>query len=117
MTEALVEHAQPKSSFVRPSAKALVRCEGLEKWYGGVHALKGVDFHAEPAEVAGDVELAARAAQAVAEALVLEPGSAEARTGLGLIHLERGENERAIAEAVHFAFEFVQARLAMRARA
>ena len=53
MTEALVEHAQPKSSFVRPSAEALVRCEGLEKWYGGVHALKGVDFHAEPAEVVG----------------------------------------------------------------
>jgi simple sugar transport system ATP-binding protein len=53
MTEALVEHAQPKSSFVRPSAQALVRCEGLEKWYGGVHALKGVDFHAEPAEVVG----------------------------------------------------------------
>jgi len=30
---------------------------------------------------------------------------------------ERGENERAIAEAVAFAFEFVQARAAMRARA
>ncbi|WP_280155708.1 late competence development ComFB family protein [Piscinibacter sp. XHJ-5] len=30
---------------------------------------------------------------------------------------ERGENERAIAEAVGFAFEFVQARIAMRARA
>lgn len=30
---------------------------------------------------------------------------------------ERGENERAIAEAVAFAFEFVQARRAMRARA
>ena len=30
---------------------------------------------------------------------------------------ERGENERAIAEAVAFAFEFVQARIAMRARA
>ncbi|WP_298829914.1 late competence development ComFB family protein [uncultured Piscinibacter sp.] len=29
---------------------------------------------------------------------------------------ERGENERAIAEAVNFAFEFVQARRAMRAR-
>ena len=29
---------------------------------------------------------------------------------------ERGENERAIAEAVAFAFEFVQARVAMRAR-
>ena len=30
---------------------------------------------------------------------------------------ERNENERAIAEAVSFAFEFVQARAAMRARA
>jgi hypothetical protein len=29
---------------------------------------------------------------------------------------ERGENERAISEAVSFAFEFVQARVAMRAR-
>jgi hypothetical protein len=29
---------------------------------------------------------------------------------------ERGENERAIAEAVEFAFQFVQARRAMRAR-
>ena len=53
MTETLVEHAQPRDSFVRPSADALIRCEGLEKWYGGVHALKGVDFHAERAEVVG----------------------------------------------------------------
>ncbi len=53
MTEALVEHVQPKDTFVRPSADALIRCEGLEKWYGGVHALKGVDFHAERAEVVG----------------------------------------------------------------
>ena len=53
MTEALVEHAQPRETFVRPSADALIRCEGLEKWYGGVHALKGVDFHAERAEVVG----------------------------------------------------------------
>ena len=53
MTEALVEHAQPRDTFVRPSADALIRCEGLEKWYGGVHALKGVDFHAERAEVVG----------------------------------------------------------------
>ena len=29
---------------------------------------------------------------------------------------ERGENERAVAKAVAFAFEFVQARTAMRAR-
>ena len=33
-----------------------------------------------------------------------------------LTEKERGENERAIAEAVAFAFEFVQARVAMRAR-
>ena len=29
---------------------------------------------------------------------------------------ERADNERAVAEAVNFAFEFVQARVAMRAR-
>ncbi len=51
---------------------------------------------AETAEFAGDVELYSRAEQAVSEALVLEPGSVEARTVLGLIHLERGENERAL---------------------
>ncbi len=50
---------------------------------------------AETAEFAGDVALYARAEQAVSEALALEPGSIEARTVLGLIHLERGENERA----------------------
>ena len=50
---------------------------------------------AETAEFAGDVELYARAEGAVSEALALEPGSVEARTVLGLIHLERGENERA----------------------
>lgn len=33
-----------------------------------------------------------------------------------LTERERAENERAIAEAVEFAFEFVQARRAMRAR-
>ncbi len=53
MTETLVEHAQPRDAFVRPSADALVRCEGIEKWYGSVHALKGVDFHAERAEIVG----------------------------------------------------------------
>ena len=47
---------------------------------------------AETAEFAGDVELYARADGAVSEALALEPGSVEARTVLGLIHLERGEN-------------------------
>ncbi len=50
---------------------------------------------AETAEFAGDVALYARAERAVSEALALEPGSVEARTVLGLIHLERGENERA----------------------
>ncbi|MEO8198410.1 MAG: tetratricopeptide repeat protein, partial [Thermoanaerobaculia bacterium] len=50
---------------------------------------------AETAEFAGDVELYARAEAAVSEALALEPGALEARTVLGLIHLERGENERA----------------------
>jgi simple sugar transport system ATP-binding protein len=53
MSEALVEHVQPKDQFVRPSAEPLIRCEGLQKWYGSVHALKGIDFHAERAEVVG----------------------------------------------------------------
>jgi len=53
MSEALAEHVQPKAQFVRPSAEPLIRCEGLQKWYGSVHALKGVDFHAERAEVVG----------------------------------------------------------------
>ena len=55
---------------------------------------------AETAEFAGDVELYARAEEAVSEALALEPGSVEARTVLGLIHLERGENERAFLDFV-----------------
>ena len=52
MGEAIEVHAPP-AAFVEPSPDALIRCEGLEKWYGGVHALKGVDFHAERAEVVG----------------------------------------------------------------
>ena len=52
MVEAIEVH-EPAAAFVRPSPDALIRCEGLEKWYGGVHALKGVDFHAERAEVVG----------------------------------------------------------------
>ncbi|GMU66689.1 MAG: hypothetical protein AMXMBFR36_29630 [Acidobacteriota bacterium] len=47
---------------------------------------------AETAEFAGDVALYDRAEVAVTEALALEPGSAEARTVLGLIRLERGDN-------------------------
>ena len=52
MVEAIEAH-EPAAAFVRPSPDALIRCEALEKWYGGVHALKGVDFHAERAEVVG----------------------------------------------------------------
>ena len=50
MVETIEVH-EPAAAFVRPSPDALIRCEGLEKWYGGVQALKGVDFHAERAEV------------------------------------------------------------------
>ena len=53
MTTAIEEHAQPKATFVRPGPDALIRCEAIEKWYGGVHALKGVDFHCERNEVVG----------------------------------------------------------------
>jgi len=52
MVEAIEAH-DPAAAFVKPSPDALIRCEGLEKWYGGVQALKGVDFHAERAEVVG----------------------------------------------------------------
>jgi simple sugar transport system ATP-binding protein len=52
MVEAIQAH-QARAAFVTPSPDALIRCEGLEKWYGGVHALRGVDFHAERAEVVG----------------------------------------------------------------
>ncbi len=52
MVEAIEVH-KPAVAFVKPGPDALIRCEGLEKWYGGVHALKGVDFHAERAEVVG----------------------------------------------------------------
>ena len=51
---------------------------------------------AETAEFAGDVALYDTAEAAVAEALELDPDSAEAATVLGLIHLERGENLRAL---------------------
>jgi simple sugar transport system ATP-binding protein len=52
-TEILHEHKLPKAAFVQPTKDALIRCEGLEKWYGSVHALTGVDFHAEPGEIVG----------------------------------------------------------------
>ena len=32
MAEILHEHAQSEQEFVKPTANALVRCEGLEKW-------------------------------------------------------------------------------------
>ncbi len=53
MSEALQEHYQSPETFVKPTGNALVRCEGLEKWYGSVHALIDVDFHAEPGEIVG----------------------------------------------------------------
>jgi len=53
MAEILHEHVQAERDFVKPTAEALIRCEGLEKWYGSVQALTGVDFHAEPGEIVG----------------------------------------------------------------
>lgn len=53
---------------------------------------------AETAEFVGDVSLYERAEAAISEALALEPGSLEARTTLGIVHLERGENERAFVD-------------------
>ena len=37
----------------QPSANPIIRCSSLQKWYGAVHALKDVDFHAERGEVIG----------------------------------------------------------------
>jgi tetratricopeptide (TPR) repeat protein len=54
--------------------------------------------YAEQAEIVGDEGLYARAEEAVREALALDPGSAEARTVLGLVQLERGANEEALAQ-------------------
>jgi simple sugar transport system ATP-binding protein len=53
MTQTLKEHFQPREAFVKPTGEALIRCEGIEKWYGSVHALRGVDFHCERNEVVG----------------------------------------------------------------
>ena len=53
MAEILHEHKQSPLEFVKPTEKALIRCEGLEKWYGSVQALAGVDFHADPGEIVG----------------------------------------------------------------
>ena len=36
-----------------PAADPIIRCVGLQKWYGAVHALKNVDFHAARGEVIG----------------------------------------------------------------
>ena len=55
----------------------------------------------ETAEIAGDETLYAHAESAVAEALRIDPAGAhapEALTTLGLVHLERGENERAFGD-------------------
>jgi len=55
----------------------------------------------DTAELAGDVRLYDRAEAAAAEALAIDPRgtfAAEARTARGLIRLERGENERALAD-------------------
>jgi len=55
--------------------------------------------HSETAELVGDVGLYARAEAAVFEALEIDPEGAsapEAMTTLGLVRLERGENERAL---------------------
>jgi Tfp pilus assembly protein PilF len=66
--------------------------------------LTRVGRHAsETAELAGDASLYANAESAVSEALRLDPEgphSAEALTTLGLVHLERGENERALSDLV-----------------
>lgn len=55
----------------------------------------------EVAELVGDPSLYERSSSAVLEALAMEPDgphAPEARTTLGLVHLERGENEKALAD-------------------
>lgn len=53
---------------------------------------------AETAELIGDVALYDRAQRLASAALAIAPASAEARTTLGLVHLERGDNLAAFAE-------------------
>lgn len=36
-----------------PADDPIIKCTGLQKWYGAVHALKNVDFHAGRGEVIG----------------------------------------------------------------
>lgn len=55
---------------------------------------------AETAELVGDPSLYDRAEAYALQALELEPGSADARTTLALIRLERGDNDAAFADFV-----------------
>jgi tetratricopeptide (TPR) repeat protein len=77
-------------------ARALALAERLD---GADSAVRRADLlvrlarhDAETAELIGDVALYDRAQELATAALAIAPGSAEARTTLGLVHLERGDN-------------------------
>lgn len=60
----------------------------------------------EAAEIVGDVGLYDRAEKVIGAALTLDPSgphAAEARTTLGLVHLERGQNDRALGDLLAVA--------------
>jgi len=41
------------STAANTAGEPIIKCVGLQKWYGAVHALKNVDFHAGRGEVIG----------------------------------------------------------------
>ncbi|MFT4158933.1 ATP-binding cassette domain-containing protein [Shinella sp.] len=41
------------STAANTAGEPIIKCVGLQKWYGAVHALKNVDFHAARGEVIG----------------------------------------------------------------
>lgn len=45
--------ASPVEATSASASQPIIRCTGLQKWYGAVHALKNVDFHAAASEVIG----------------------------------------------------------------
>jgi simple sugar transport system ATP-binding protein len=45
--------ANPTANTPVAGEEPIIKCVGLQKWYGAVHALKNVDFHAARGEVIG----------------------------------------------------------------
>ncbi len=88
--------ARPHLAKALELARKLPESEALTE---RAHLLVRLGRHdAETAEFVGDPTLYDRAEEAISEALLLEPGSLEARATLGIVHLERGQNERAFVD-------------------